>query len=418
MRWFAGGVAILAVAVASGITLAGDSSGKGGTILMALVDDPKVDCLRTRVVRAHRSSLKPIAQPMVEVAGAFEQPVYSPDGKTVALGGDTGTLIVVDPHRLRLKATVRVAPPGDNVRVAGWSTPTRVVATSMTGEGGRPYVTRVAVIDLNRATMIEGVRLPDADVGGDPTQAGRIGLLVVSRRRIGAPRILVVDAGGGIRAVPLLRLRAGRGTNGAGRSPAYVVDPRGERALVLSVGEPAAIVDLRTLRIRYERVAIPLRRISAPHPANVSPPTDRLRQGAWLGGGLIAISGSDGYASTRFRPPSWELDSFTPAGLMILDTRTWRRRMLDPRPSSFEWLRGRLVAYGRTYSTLAPRTSDETLIAFDRTGHRAYSIQGDRDTYWQAFDDRIFLYSPRWRGTRSATHETEGYSAGSQLGAC
>jgi hypothetical protein len=57
-----------------------------------------------------------------------------------------------------------------------------------------------------------------------------------------------------------------------------------------------------------------------------------------------------------------------------------------------------LVAYGRSYSALQGRGPDETVIDFDRTGRLAYKIRGDKDTYWEAFDGRLFLMSLRWRG--------------------
>ena len=369
-------------------------------MLISSINGPKVDCVRTRVLRADRASLKPIDDRAVDVAGAFEQPVYSPDRKTVAVGGSSGTLILVDTKSMRLKATVRVGPVGDNVRVAAWPTSNRIVASTMTASIPRPYVTRVAVVDADGARVVGERRFPEADaLSNSATRTGRVALLVISRRRIAAPRIVVVDPRGRIRIVTLGRLRAGLDPNGGRRTPVFAVDPRGERAFVLGEGRPAAIVDLRNVRVLYKRIAaMRLRPITAPHPWGLTPSTDRWRHGAWLGNGRIAISGSDGYASTAFRPPKWQLDSVTPAGLTILDTRTWRALLIDPRPSSFEWLRGRLVAYGRTYWTLAPRRPDETVIAFDRNGRFAYKIRGDKDTYWEAFDGRLFLMSPRWRG--------------------
>jgi len=391
-------VVVLTGAVAVGA--APVSAPSGPTILVALVNGPKADCLRTRVLRAEAASLKPIADRAVEVAGAYEQPVYSPDRKTVALGGSFGTLILVDAKSVRLKARVRVGPVGDNVRVAAWSTSKRIVAISMSARSPEPYATRVAVIDADRGKVLEERRFLEADaLRSDATRSGRVALLVISRRQIAAPRLVVLDERGRIRTVTLARLRAGLDPHGSARTPAFTVDPSGERAFVLGEGQPAAIVDLRGPRVRYKKVAaMRMRRITASHPKGLTPPTDRARHGVWLGDSRIAISGDDSYAWTAFRPPKWQLDSFTPAGLTILDTSTWRARTLDPRPSTFEWLRGRLVAYGRTYPALGGPEPDETVLAFDRSGRLAYKIRGDKDTYWEAFDGRLFLMSPRWRG--------------------
>jgi hypothetical protein len=255
VRWVLGaGVALLAVAVAVAVALArGPSEKQGSTMLISSINGPKVDCVRTRVLRADQASLEPIDDRVVEVAGAFEQPVYSPDRKTVAVGGSSGTLILVDTKTMRLKATVRVGPVGDNVRVAAWPTSNRIVATSMTASVPRPYVTRVAVVDADGARVLGERRFPEADaLPGSATRTARVALLVVTRRRIAAPRMVVVDPGGQIRVLTLARLRAGRDSDGSARFPGFTVDPSGERAFVLGEGQPAAIVDLRGRRVRYE----------------------------------------------------------------------------------------------------------------------------------------------------------------------
>jgi len=202
----------------------------------------------------------------------------------------------------------------------------------------------------------------------------------------------VVEPDGRMRTIALRRLRTGWDRKDARHFPGFAVDPAGERAFVLGEGQPVAIVDLRTLRVRYKRVnAMRLRPITVPHPKGVDPGIDRVRNAQWLGDDRIAISGSDGYVSD-FNPTSWQSKSYTPAGLAILDTRTWRMRVLDQRPTSFTWLSGRLLAYGRTLHSPSREVPDETLIAFDANGRQAYKIRGNRNTYWETFDRRIFLW--------------------------
>jgi hypothetical protein len=341
-----------------------------------------------------RASLEPIGKSAVRVTGSFEQPVYSPDRKLVALGGDKGELAVIDAGRLKLTRTVRVAPSGNDVRVAAWPSIDRVVAISFNGRAPLPYVTRVSVVDTNSGRVIATARFRDREVGGAHarTESGLVPLLVVSRNRFAHPRVLTVSRDGRLRTVTLDRLRAGSDPRYGERAPGIAVDPTGERAYVLEADRPVAIVDLRTSSVRYRALAaLNVGPVRAPHPSGPPPPTDRRRQAMWLGDGRIGISGSDSYRSS-FNATPWQTNSMRQAGLMIFDTRTWRVQTLDERPGFFEWLRGRLVAYGRTLPK--QRRTDPMLIAFDRSGRAAYTIRANHDTYWQSFDGRIFVLRP------------------------
>jgi hypothetical protein len=84
-------------------------------------------------------------------------------------------------------------------------------------------------------------------------------------------------------------------------------------------------------------------------------------------------------------------DSAAPAGLQILDTRTWRVRTLDRRPSEFQWLSGRLVASAQAWDPGRRRVRGDALVAFDRIGRRVYRISGNAKTYWQTFHGRIYV---------------------------
>lgn len=116
----------------------------------------------------------------------------------------------------------------------------------------------------------------------------------------------------------------------------------------------------------------------------------------WLGSGLIAVSGMDADLrnvwgrgvdlSGKSQPAVRKEIAY--AGLQLLDTRSWTTRTLDPRASGFEWQGGRLIAYAR------PPTGSggDALVAFDRTGRLAYRVRGTKNTYWRAFNDRIYLF--------------------------
>lgn len=400
MRWAVGAAVLVIVAASAiGAALVFAPSGEGGSsILVSLVDGPKIDCLTTRVVRVDRASLKPKGHPAVSLKGAFEQPVYSPRRDAAALGGNSGTVALIDVSSMRLTATARIGSSGDDAHVVAWPAADRLVAISYTARTPGEYSTKVGVVDPARGEVVSKERFRSADVwGGGATRTGRVPMLVISRTGIAAPRLLVVEADRRIRAVTLARLRAGIGADGQGRRlPGFAVDPKRERAFVVGEGQPVAIIDLRTLHVRYRKVdGLGVPRLPTPPRNSPAHEPDRQRMATWLGDGLIVVSGSDSFP-LGFGDPSGlgntseELESSVAFGLKILDTRSWRMRMIDRRPSSFEWLRGRIVAYGRAMDS-GHHPDDKTVIAFDRTGRRVYEIRGNPDTYWQAFDGRLFL---------------------------
>src|SRR5205807_10388998 len=99
----------------------------------------------------------------VRLPGCFEQPVYSPDRRTVALGGNSGTLAVIDARRVRLLSTVRVGPVGDEVRVSSWPSPGRLVAVSYTATVPRRYTTRIVTVDPAHGRVVGMVCYIEAD---------------------------------------------------------------------------------------------------------------------------------------------------------------------------------------------------------------------------------------------------------------
>jgi len=352
-------------------------------------------------VRADRVTLKPIEGPAVRAKGAFEQPVYSPDRKSVALGGNDGTVIVVDATHLRLTETVRVGPPGDDVRVIAWPEHDRLVAISYTARVPRPYVTRVVAVDPIRGDVLVSTAFPAADAQhAGATQDGRVPLLIISRRGLAPIRLVVVEPQGTMRTMTLGRVRAGTARKAPHtRSVGFAVDAQGERAFVVSPNGDVATVQLAALDVRYRHVEGLESRASSRLKYRFQ---YRRRSASWLGAGRLGVSGGDSSLENLFpvdirntKAPPEEFVSF---GLRILDTRRWKVQTLDRRPSSFEWMRGRLIAYGRSPDPRTEKQPAEAVVAFDRSGRRAYTIRGDRNTYWQPFDGRLFLFSPRSRG--------------------
>jgi hypothetical protein len=93
-----------------------------------------------------------------------------------------------------------------------------------------------------------------------------------------------------------------------------------------------------------------------------------VRAAQWLGDGLIAVSGSDA-AIAGFDQTD------TPAGLRILDTRTWTERLVEPEADTFTLVGGTLL-----------------------TAHNGYGIDGRRRfrlamSNWLVRQQRLYVFA-------------------------
>jgi hypothetical protein len=111
------------------------------------------------------------------------------------------------------------------------------------------------------------------------------------------------------------------------RIPGLAVDPGSDRAFVVA-GGVAAQIDLRTLAVSIHelgREASFLSRLwSWLDPAALAKEySGEVREARWLGDGLLAVSGSDAQSGLM-----------RPAGLVVVDTRTWNIQTIDPGATS------------------------------------------------------------------------------------
>jgi hypothetical protein len=395
VRWAIGAaVAFVAAAAAIGILLVRAPSGRGEpSIVVALHGGPLTDCASTRLRRIDPATLEP-RRGGLRLDGFFSEPVPSPDGKSVALGGAEGSIAVADVANMRRLRSVRIGSPYESTEVVAWPPTNRLIALDVSSDAHRVGLTKVVVLDPERGEVIRELRVPWwAAVGRGTSRSGRVAVLLVSWRHLVPPRLVVVGRDGRLQTVRLTRLRAGIGYARYERIrfPGFAVDPNGERAFVVNEGEPAAIVDLATLHVRYRKVAglaQPARALAGPakDTGTSNPRQGPARVAAWLGRGLIAISGYDSYVGQAER---WLGDSKAPAGLQILDTGTWRARTVARHPSDFEWVSGRLLASARAWDPRTRRTRGDSLVAFDREGGLVFRIR--RTAYWQTFNGRIYV---------------------------
>lgn len=285
-----------------------------------------------------------VRPPRLEVGEYHSAWSFSPSGSQVALGtGGQGLGIrIVDVARMKV---VREIQTGIAAEALAWMAPRRLLALLQSGNvvSVNPQTGRV----LRRRAFPAG-----SQCGPQPTTVtGQSWMVLLAPSGRALARLVVVDGQGQMRAVTLPRLRIA----GACRRGDVTVDEAAGRALVIGAGALVAEVDLRTLRVSYNRVA-----------GMRSWPSGR-RQLAWLADGLLATSIRRGFRSL-------------PAGVSVIDTRTWRARVIDQNAGAMRVIAGKLLVFdGRELSYgRNDRAPSIGLRAYAADGTKLFNVLGDQ----------------------------------------
>ena len=262
----------------------------------------------------------------------------SPDRSQLALGISAPGrkqrigILIVD---LRAMQVVTRVETGIAAQALGWPAPRRLVASLQTG--GTVLVDPLTGKILRRWP---GFSYPDASArtrGGfvmlfGGTNEALFGGSPVTPPRSIVPRLGVVDARGRLRSVPLeqIRLTVRYRLYSADRA-GMAVDPSQARAYVFAANAPAAIVDLRTMRVSYRPVAL------GPRDGENRKVLARDRRALWLEDGQVVVFGLD-------RLPEAGRET-TPAGATLVNTATWRTRLLDRTADGAAFAAGTLLTY-------------------------------------------------------------------------
>jgi hypothetical protein len=205
----------------------------------------------------------------------------------------------------------------------------------------------------------------DKALPGQFVAAGRtphqLVLLLAPVQRIGTCTLATVDVAGTIRTVGLPDARCGwDAVNEDGSSPPTVeheavpglaVDVAGNRAFVTPGGSTVIEVNLDTMVASTHELVQPSSALDgllgwiAPEAQAKGAPDGPWRQALWLGGGVLAVWGSDFHGSIDANGnPQFD---YTPAGIKLVDTRTWASSMLDADSSDLERVGNLLLAVPR-----------------------------------------------------------------------
>jgi hypothetical protein len=255
----------------------------------------------------------------------------SPDGTQVALGSwDEPRVTVVDRASLRVVRDIRLRT-GHYAWALAWAGRGRLLALvgSCCTSGSW-----VAMLDAERGRVVTERAVP-----GYVRAHARLPhelVLVLAGPGIGPARLAVAAAGGRLRVVALPRTRVGsRRLPGddyrmLSRTPGLALDQEARRAYVVGADEPVAEIDLDTMRVSYHQTA----RALQARTKNVRGP---YRTALWVGEGVLAFTGWNARTGPRGGP------SLEPAGVHLIDTRSWQRRTVAPESQMFAAARGAIA---------------------------------------------------------------------------
>jgi hypothetical protein len=273
---------------------------------------------------------------------------------------------------------------------------------------GRPLLcgsAEVVSVAARSGRVTERRRVPGTVVRFARSKAEFV-LLAAPRNRIGLAK-LVVAGGGRLRTVKLARVEAGlvpgslrNAAISTDRFPGLAVDGCGRIAYVADPDGAIATVSLSSLRLSYHRPGTSrtlFDRLDGWLEPIAEAKGDRgpWRQAQWLGDGLLAVTGTNWQATGSV---SGTVISETlherPAGLEIVNTRTWQHHTLDPNADTATVTNGLLLATGTRWDVTPGknRTSGEGLVAYDAQGHVRFRLFTGRSVYVNVvIDQRAYL---------------------------
>jgi hypothetical protein len=284
----------------------------------------------------------------------------SPDGDRVALvpkPSETSERLFLIGTRGSLRVLGRLMLRGEDVCRLTWPSARRLLV--VVTRGGACYTVfdsaRVLVVDpLRRRVIAQHPLSARAKIVASARTREGLALLLAPPAGLDDARLVLVGATE-TRTIPLPRLRASadpldKSVLGTAiglaidrtNSRAYIVEPQGR---VLDVDLAGGTVSVHSLPIR--KPAIAAKGTARP-----------MVQALWLGHGLLAVTGV-GQASGG---------QVVPLGLRILDTDSWRSRLVDADATGMAYAGATVLAFQPFFDRLGPAT-----VAI---GLRGYSLEG------------------------------------------
>jgi hypothetical protein len=322
---------VVAAAALAPVALAGAAPAPPASVLGVVSAGGNRQLVRLDAVTLQRTS-----SPAVPIPTVYGPPLRSPDqSQLVVAANDTPSLYFIDVDRMQALGSMRPATAG-TIELLAWPEQRRIYAL---GWGCCPARTDILVIDPVERTVVARVPLGGTEISAAPSVGG-IAVLTAPVKGMGAARLVAVARDGTAQRVALPRIRAGSNVRtvhaepvGTIRQPGFTADPAGRHGYVIDAGGLVGDVDLATMAVSYHAA-----RTFARAEKQLTGP---MRYARWVGDGVIAVSGTN--AQRRKARGGWRY-VWAPAGLKLLDTRSWASQTVDTKASWFATSQGSVLA--------------------------------------------------------------------------
>jgi hypothetical protein len=408
------GIAALAVAAASAALAAAASSrapsvfvpqvaakpAKGEGAMLAVVPGargPVLGRLDKRALWIARRS------PRLRIFNTAVAWAYSPDRTQLALGTDyegasfpVASLQWIDPVALTRAARTTKLGDGDIASMAWSGDRVNLVLRTWCCPGSF----EVVGVSSRTHKVISRQRF-ERNVVDVRRAGGTLVILTSPETGIGAASLLVVDPDGAIRTAALDQIAAGLDVPDESGSaatlrqsiPGLAVDPDAGRVFVAAGDGAIAEISLATLAVAYHALATPVSLLGRVHEwleptAEAKGLNGPIREARWLGGGILAVTGTD---ETATRVGEELRISRTPIGLRLVDTSTWASKLVDHGADEVHVDGGLLLATGsRIGVDQAESGMGIAVYGFDGV-RRVAALQGEAAYVDLSFRGRAYL---------------------------
>lgn len=279
---------------------------------------------------------------------------------------------------MRVIGDLRLSPSGGCASSLTWLRPNRLLVVVAT-QGQWQLV----VVDPIARRVLRRVPLPSWTRAMGRTRQELV-LLLASDGAFAPARLAVADAEGTVRIASVDRVVEGTDfAQGSSDSrsrtivPGLAVDPESRRAFLVPHSGPVAEIDLATLAVSYHELETQsllgrfMRWLFPSAQAKVLEGPER--EARWVGDGMIAVSGMD-YSIAR-RSDGAEIATGTPAGVTLIDTRSWTSRVLNGEASGFAVEPGLVIAQGGRWDSGEERGFGPGLVAFSLDGRERWRLR-------------------------------------------
>jgi hypothetical protein len=287
----------------------------------------------------------------------------SPDRTQLAYSSCNRDIVFLDARTMQTRTMYASDRRLGHLNGLAWLRRDRLLATSYVDA-----LPTLLVIDPQRRRVLRSVALQRPAY--HRTIVGGTGVyLLGSADGFQPAQVAVADAEGNMRTATVDRISTGTiVTNDDGadepvvrtRGVGFAVDPQGRRAFVVSPELLIAEVDLATLTVGYH----------GPTRATAKSEEGPTRTAAWLGGGLLAVSGADSVGRGA---------AMTPYGLHVVDTRTWTVRSIDTGAAAFQ------VAPSALLVQRGDITAPHDVVAFAADGAERWRVTLPRSQWLSVY---------------------------------